>query len=123
MPPETIMENADKSKATLCQAFCRMLGMRLAAVQIPEVVAQMEERITRRKSGHYVTATAMHGVASLLFERENSADLAVKVDWARNHSELLARKRRAARAESDAKYEPSMNYEIWMQWYGRVRRG
>jgi hypothetical protein len=24
---------------------------------------------------------------------------------------------------SEAKYEPSKNYEIWMQWYGRVRRG
>ena len=114
------MENADKSKAKLCPAYYKVLGVRVVTVQIPEVVAQMEERITRRKSGHYVTATAMHGVASLLFERENSADLAVKVDWARNHSELLARKRRA---ESDAKYEPSMNYEIWMQWYGRVRRG
>src|SRR6267143_7021733 len=106
MPPETIMENADKSKATLCQAFCRMLGMRLAAVQIPEVVAQMEERITRRKSGHDVTATAMHGVASLLFERENSADLAAKVDLAWNPPEQLARRSRAVRAESQTKYEP-----------------
>ena len=106
MPPETIMENADKSKATLCQAFCRMLGMRLAAVQIPEVVAQMEERITRRKSGHYVTATAMHGVASLLFEAENSPDLAATVDWACNHPEQLACTGRAVRAESQTKYEP-----------------
>jgi hypothetical protein len=123
MPPETIMENADKSKAKLCQAFYRMLGMRLAAVQIPEVVAQMEERMTRRKSGHYVTATAMHGVASLLFERENSADLAAKVGWAWNPPEQLAPRSRAARADSPTKCAPSSNYAIWMQWYGRVRRG
>ena len=106
MPPETIMENADKSKATLCQAFCRMLGVRVVTVQIPEVVKPIEERIARREAGHYIAVTGMHGVASLLFERENSADLAAKVDLAWNPPELLARRSRAVRAESQTKYEP-----------------
>jgi hypothetical protein len=117
------MENAEKSKAQLCQAYSKVLAVRLDAVQIPEAVAPMEERIARLKSGQYFAATAMHGVAGLLFEPENPADLAAKVDWACNHPEQLARKGRAARAESGAKYEPSMNYEIWRQRYGRVRRG
>jgi hypothetical protein len=117
------MENADKSKAKLCQSYYKVLGLRVDAVRIPEVVAPMEERIARRASGHYIAVTGMHGVAGLLFEPENSSDLAAKAAWARNHSELLARKRRAARAESQANYEPSKNYELWMQRYGRVRRG
>ncbi len=94
------MENADKSKAKLCQAYYKVLGVRVDTLQIPEVVTPMEERIARRKSGHYVAATAMHGVAGLLFEPENPADLAATVDWACNHPEQLACTGRAVRAES-----------------------
>ena len=117
------MENADKSKAKLCETYYKVLGVRVDTVQIPEVVTPIEERIARREAGHYMAVTGMHGVAGLLFERENSADLAAKVGWAWNPPEQLAPRSRAARAESPAKCEPSRNYAIWMQWYGRVRRG
>ena len=117
------MENADKSKAKLCRAYYKVLGVRVDTVQIPEVVAPMKERIARRASGHYIAVTGMHGVAGLLFEPENSSDLAAKVDWAWNHPEQLADTGRAVRAESQANYEPSKHYEIWMQRYGRVRQG
>jgi len=84
--------------------------VRVDAAQIPKVVAPMEERIARPESGRYIAVTGMHGVASLLFEPGNPADLAAKVDWAWNHPKQLACKGRAARAESEAKYEPSKNY-------------
>src|SRR5260370_14986135 len=100
------MENADKSKAKLCETYYKVLGVRVDTVQIPEVVAPMKERIARREAGHYMAVTGMHGVASLLFERENSADLAAKVGWAWNHPEQLACTGGAVRAESQNKYEP-----------------
>src|SRR5260370_39841507 len=117
------MENADKSKAKLCETYYKVLGVRVDTVQIPEVVAPMKERIARREAGHYMAVTGMHGGAGLLFERENSADLAAKVGWAWNPPEQLAPRSRAARAASPAKGEPARNYAIWMRWYGRVARG
>ena len=51
MPPETIMENVDKSKAKFFQAHYEVLRARVDAGQIPRVVAPMEERIARRESG------------------------------------------------------------------------
>jgi len=51
MPPETIMENVDKSKAKFFQAHYKVLGARVDAGRIPRVVAPMEERIARRESG------------------------------------------------------------------------
>ncbi len=123
MPPETIMENADKPKAKLCQVYYEVLGVRVDPVQIPKVVVPMEKRIARRESGHCIAVTGTHGVAGLLFEPGNPAARTAKVDLAWNHPKQLASKGRAARAESEAKYEPSKNYEIWMQCFGRVRRG
>lgn len=63
------------------------------------------------------------GVTGLHFEPGNAVDLAAKVEWAWNHPEELARMGRAARAEYEAKYQPSTNYEILMGVYrGAIAR-
>jgi N-acetylglucosaminyldiphosphoundecaprenol N-acetyl-beta-D-mannosaminyltransferase len=60
----------------------RVLGVRVDAVQIPGVVAQMENWIFERFRFHYIAVTGMHGVTEaqhdLLFkEILNTADLVV----------------------------------------------
>jgi N-acetylglucosaminyldiphosphoundecaprenol N-acetyl-beta-D-mannosaminyltransferase len=40
----------------------RVLGARVSAVQIPEVIQQIREWIEERRSGRYVTVTGMHGI-------------------------------------------------------------
>ncbi|HZW96760.1 MAG TPA: WecB/TagA/CpsF family glycosyltransferase [Candidatus Eremiobacteraceae bacterium] len=46
--------------ATVCSF--RVLGVRVNAIQIPEVIALMEEWIAQRDRSHYVAVTGMHGV-------------------------------------------------------------
>jgi glycosyltransferase involved in cell wall biosynthesis len=57
------------------------------------------------------------GVTGLHFEPGSAVDLAAKVEWAWDHPEELARMGRAARAEYEAKYQPSTNYEMLMDIY------
>jgi len=57
------------------------------------------------------------GLTGLHFEPGAASDLAAKVEWAWNHPEELARMGRAARAEYEAKYQPSTNYEMLMDIY------
>jgi glycosyltransferase involved in cell wall biosynthesis len=57
------------------------------------------------------------GVTGLHFEPGAATDLAAKVEWAWNHPEELARMGRAARAEYEAKYQPSTNYDMLMDIY------
>lgn len=40
----------------------KVLGVRVDAVQIPEVIARMEQWISRRDACHYIAVTGMHGV-------------------------------------------------------------
>jgi N-acetylglucosaminyldiphosphoundecaprenol N-acetyl-beta-D-mannosaminyltransferase len=59
-----------------------VLGVRVHAVQIPEVVAWMEDVIAARSVGRFVSATGMHGITEALhdaaFKRVlNEADLVV----------------------------------------------
>jgi glycosyltransferase involved in cell wall biosynthesis len=58
-----------------------------------------------------------HGVTGLHFEPGAATDLAAKVEWAWNRPEELARMGRDARAEYEAKYQPSTNYELLMDIY------
>jgi glycosyltransferase involved in cell wall biosynthesis len=58
-----------------------------------------------------------HGVTGLHFEPGVATDLAAKVEWAWDHPEELVRMGRAARAEYEAKYQPSTNYDILMNIY------
>jgi N-acetylglucosaminyldiphosphoundecaprenol N-acetyl-beta-D-mannosaminyltransferase len=41
----------------------KVLGVRVDAVQIPDVVAQVENWIAARDSGHYIAVTGMHGIS------------------------------------------------------------
>ena len=63
------------------QSF-KVLGVRVDAVEIPDVVAQMERWIGERRGSHYIAVTGMHGVREAqhdpaLKEVLNSADLVV----------------------------------------------
>jgi N-acetylglucosaminyldiphosphoundecaprenol N-acetyl-beta-D-mannosaminyltransferase len=60
----------------------RVLGVRVHAVQIPEVIEQMEVWIARRAAGRYIAVTGMHGVSESLDDPKlrdilNAADLVV----------------------------------------------
>jgi glycosyltransferase involved in cell wall biosynthesis len=61
-----------------------------------------------------------HGVTGLHFEPGAATDLAAKVEWAWDHPEELARMGRAARAEYEAKYQPSTNYDMLVDIYRRA---
>ena len=66
----------------ISQESFRVLGVRVHAVQISDVIAQMEEWIAQREPGHYIAVTGMHGVTEALHDAEfksilNSASLVV----------------------------------------------
>jgi len=63
-------------------ASFRVLGVRVDAVQIDDVVQRMEEWIERREGGHTIAVTGMHGVMEALHDAEfgrilNGASLVV----------------------------------------------
>jgi glycosyltransferase involved in cell wall biosynthesis len=64
-----------------------------------------------------MTEIVQDGVTGLQFDCGNTADLAAKVEWAWNHPEELARMGRAARAEYEARYQPSKNYDMLIDIY------
>ncbi len=60
----------------------KTLGVRVNAVQIPDVIAQMEEWIRERSRCHYIAVTGMHGVTEAQHDAYfkkilNEADLVV----------------------------------------------
>jgi N-acetylglucosaminyldiphosphoundecaprenol N-acetyl-beta-D-mannosaminyltransferase len=60
----------------------KVLGVQVNAVQIPDVIMQMERWIGERKNCHFIAVTGMHGVTEAQHERRfkqilNSADLVV----------------------------------------------
>jgi N-acetylglucosaminyldiphosphoundecaprenol N-acetyl-beta-D-mannosaminyltransferase len=55
--------------------FC-VLGTRVDAVQIPDVIAQMQDWIARSDSCHYVAVTGMHGVTEARHDPRLRAALA-----------------------------------------------
>jgi glycosyltransferase involved in cell wall biosynthesis len=61
-----------------------------------------------------------HKRTGLFFESGNSHDLAVKVLWAHEHPEAMARMGREARKEYEAKYTPESNYNKIMNIYSQV---
>jgi N-acetylglucosaminyldiphosphoundecaprenol N-acetyl-beta-D-mannosaminyltransferase len=52
-----------------------VLGVRVDAVQIADVVGRMEEWIERRERGQYIAVTGMHGVMEALHDEEFSGIL------------------------------------------------
>jgi N-acetylglucosaminyldiphosphoundecaprenol N-acetyl-beta-D-mannosaminyltransferase len=64
------------------KSFFTVLGVRVDAVQIPDVVTRMEDWIQRTGQGHYIAVTGMHGVTEAQHDNEfktilNSAHLVV----------------------------------------------
>ncbi len=57
------------------------------------------------------------GRTGLLFRPGDPLDLAQKVEWLLDHPEKLARMRREARAEYEAKYTAERNYQMLMEIY------
>jgi exopolysaccharide biosynthesis WecB/TagA/CpsF family protein len=78
------------------------LGVRVDAIQIPEVITQMTYWIEHRGAGHYIAVTGMHGVMEARQDSHfktvlNEADLVVPdgmpLVWlARRHGHALARR-------------------------------
>jgi glycosyltransferase involved in cell wall biosynthesis len=57
------------------------------------------------------------GVTGLLFNPGDQSDLARKIAWANAHGEDMQRMGRAARADYEAKYTPSTNYQMLIEIY------
>jgi glycosyltransferase involved in cell wall biosynthesis len=57
------------------------------------------------------------GVTGLLFNPGDPSDLARKIAWAGAHGEDMRRMGRAARADYEAKYTPSINYQMLIEIY------
>jgi len=73
---------AQTTQAFESHARLRVLGVRVDPVQIPDVVAQMMERIRERDGCHSIAATGMHGVVEAQHDPElkqilNATDLVV----------------------------------------------
>jgi N-acetylglucosaminyldiphosphoundecaprenol N-acetyl-beta-D-mannosaminyltransferase len=47
----------------VCISDFRVLGIRVSAIQIPQVVTLMEQWIRRGECGHYIAVTGMHGIS------------------------------------------------------------
>jgi N-acetylglucosaminyldiphosphoundecaprenol N-acetyl-beta-D-mannosaminyltransferase len=67
---------------TAAEASFKVLGVKVNAIQIPDVVAEMEDWIREREGCHFIAVTGMHGVTEaqhdVRFKRIlNSADLVV----------------------------------------------
>ena len=76
----TTLQHTDR--APLSAPSFGVLGVRVDAVQIPEVVARMEDWIARRERCQYIAVTGMHGVTEAQHDSEfktilNSAGLVV----------------------------------------------
>jgi glycosyltransferase involved in cell wall biosynthesis len=59
----------------------------------------------------------VHGQTGLHFRHGDSDDLAARIEWAFAHPAELARMRRQARVEFEAKYTAKQNYEMLMNVY------
>jgi N-acetylglucosaminyldiphosphoundecaprenol N-acetyl-beta-D-mannosaminyltransferase len=72
----------DSQQHSPVDAVFKVLGVRVNAVQIPDVVAQMECWVTERKECHFIAVTGMHGVTEAQNDPSfkqvlNAADLVV----------------------------------------------
>lgn len=64
-----------------------------------------------------LTNIVEENVTGLLFNPGDPADLAAKITWASTHENDMRRMGRAARAEYEAKYTPSINYSMLLEIY------
>ena len=64
-----------------------------------------------------------HGRTGLHFHPGDPGDLAAQVEWLLSHPEALARMRKEARAEYEAKYTAERNYQMLIEIYERAIEG
>jgi glycosyltransferase involved in cell wall biosynthesis len=57
------------------------------------------------------------GVTGLLFNPGDAADLTAKIAWAHAHGDQMLAMGRSARAQYEAKYTPSINYQMLVEIY------
>ena len=72
MATEIVLPKAEESsgeKENAAPSFW-VLGVRVDAVQIPDVIARMEEWIARREACRYIAVTGMHGVTEAQHDGE-----------------------------------------------------
>ncbi len=70
MSAETLTVRSEALDLPSPGASYAVLGVRVDAVQIPGVVARMEEWIARRESCRYIAVTGMHGVTEAQHDGE-----------------------------------------------------
>jgi N-acetylglucosaminyldiphosphoundecaprenol N-acetyl-beta-D-mannosaminyltransferase len=78
----TLVKEGIRGNSGAIESTFRILGVRVDAVQIPDVVKQMEDWIADGQTCHYVAFTGMHGVSEANKNSKfknilNSADLVV----------------------------------------------
>jgi len=78
MSPETLTASSEVFELRPLRESYTVLGVRVDAVQIPEVVARMEEWIARRDGCRYIAVTGMHGV----MEAQHDGEFKVILDSA-----------------------------------------
>lgn len=72
----------NSAKVQLSDSSFRVLGIRVGAIQIPDVVARMESWIAGHNGSRFIAVTGMHGITEAQHDPEfaqilNSADLVV----------------------------------------------
>ena len=68
MSLEPILEKAERKRSFSQQSY-QVLGVWVNALQIPEVIAQMDEWIARRDACRYIAVTDMHSIMEALHSR------------------------------------------------------
>jgi N-acetylglucosaminyldiphosphoundecaprenol N-acetyl-beta-D-mannosaminyltransferase len=64
MPTELTAPTSERDQVASSESHAfKVLGVRVNAVQIPDVVAQVESWIAGRTTGNYVAVTGMHGIS------------------------------------------------------------
>jgi N-acetylglucosaminyldiphosphoundecaprenol N-acetyl-beta-D-mannosaminyltransferase len=64
MPTELTSPTSERDQVVSSESHAfKVLGVRVNAVQIPDVVAQVENWIAGRTAGNYVAVTGMHGIS------------------------------------------------------------
>jgi len=82
MPPGMILVRPDDPKPLLSREAYLVLGVRVDAVQIPDVIVCVEEWIARREGCRFIAVTGMHGVTEAQHDAQfkavlSAADLVV----------------------------------------------
>jgi N-acetylglucosaminyldiphosphoundecaprenol N-acetyl-beta-D-mannosaminyltransferase len=102
--PDIVLQTGTERPAERMEAVpeFNVLGVRVHAIQIPEVVAWMECAILVRPGGKFLAATGMHGIVEAIHDPQfktvlNEADLVVPdgmplVWMARKHGLMLKRR-------------------------------